>query len=532
MLKFESLKRSDENLNNKKEYLDDLNNTKLSLRKIRNNSQIKRKRDYILFHINEIETSNVYKQFQFQIINFDVSFNVIQNYLNSDKLDLISYCLREISIYFEYNPPNIKEQKKIIETEFLNILLNLGNKFICENNFFDLLIILRILINITYFEEGNKEYFKDIYSNKFFTFYNKCLDCANKKNDEEILNKIYTKIVSIFNVMMYYDCTENFFLNLVFLRSPVFFQILLLFDKIETKEIEVIKSTIELINFTVNLQDSEEEIFDENDIKVINKCLDILTNELYSRNKEDLLVLIFEAISHISNLDDEYKFNSKILNEGITLKILKMKFENNKLTKNYLKIVKYSMRILANNLTLSDKNCQLLYDQNIIYYYNNILDKFDDYESIVEAILLGLVNISIGSKYTVLKESVIWEKKNMEKYLNFSDGIKIAFIKIIKYLLYKHNQDIFQFLYEKKILEYLMDIFVSYNIGKIVCYKILELIDYYLSIFNKQLKQTNEYLIIYGKFKDIFQYSEKILLLNEEHNNIPDIVKRIKNNYE
>ena len=530
MIDIESLKRNEEDLYNKNEYLDHLNNNKLSLRKSKNNRQIKNKRDYKLLYENESIFIN--KEYQFHIINFDSSFNIIENYLKSNNSDLISYCLREICLYFSTTCPKIKEQQKIIETKFLNILLFFGKKFIQENNFEDLSNVLRILINIQSFEEGNKEYLKDIYSNDFFNFYNNCLIFINKSNKNKHKTIIYRIIIHLLIMMAFYDNEDNYNLNFLFFRSQVFLQILDFFEAQNFKEIEDIKSTLELIVYTLEFTNLEEEMFDDNDIHIIDKILNILIQELYSGNKEELLVLIYEGISHISLLNGKSDRNVKIIDGGVTLKILKMKFNKFKLTNNYLKIILFSMRILANNLTASDKNCQIFYDQNIIDYYNLVFDKFDDEKSIVKAVLYGINNIAISSKYDVLKSSIIWNEDKIQKYLSYDDEIKIQIIKTVKYLLYKNNKEWLKFIFECKILEYLIHIFVSFNIGKLTCNKILELIDYYLSMFKKEFKEKKEYLIIYNKFKDLFQSSEKIILFNEEKSKIHLIEKRIRANYE
>ena len=110
MIDIEESKRNEKDENNRKDYINDFNNDKLSLRKSKNFYEIKKRREYKMFHITE--NNNINKEYQFQIFNFDSSFNIIENYLKSNNPDLISYCLREIAIYFNFNCPNIKEQKK------------------------------------------------------------------------------------------------------------------------------------------------------------------------------------------------------------------------------------------------------------------------------------------------------------------------------------------------------------------------------------------------------------------------------------
>ena len=532
MIDIEESKRNEKDENNRKDYINDFNNDKLSLRKSKNFYEIKKRREYKMFHITE--NNNINKEYQFQIFNFDSSFNIIENYLKSNNPDLISYCLREIGIYFNFNCPNIKEQKKIKETKFLNTLLYFGNKFIQENKIEDLLNIFSILINILIYEEGTFEFIQEIYSDTFFDFFNLCLDYANKLNNEENQTLIYRKIMMILKTMSYYN-DINYFpdLNLIFLRSQVFLKIFEFYSEKNMVDVGDIKELLELITYIVNLTNLEQSMC-KNDINIIDKCLKFLIIQLCSGdNKVDFLTLIFESISHISGLSMLYDFNSKLINEGVTTKILKMKFDNkNKVTKNYLKMLKFAMRILANNLTMSDDECKIFYSLNIIDYYNNILDKFDDNKAIVHNILYGLYNISLSSYYEVLKSCNIWKEKNIQKYFNYDDDVKILFIRIIKELITKDAQEFIIFFYDTKILEYLMHIFACFNIGKKCGFKIIEIIDLYLSLFKKESKETKEYLFIFDKFKDLFRISEKINDLIDKEGIIPIIEKRILSNYE
>ena len=336
----------------------------------------------------------------------------------------------------------------------------------------------------------------------------------------------------IFNVMAFNDNCPNYDLNLLLLRSTSFLNILNYFEEKNIKDFEEIKSIIELITFVVSLCDDENTIFKKDDIKMIDKCLNILISELYNNSKEEILVKIYEGIRNISDMDDEYKLNKKIINEGVTLKILKMKFNNINPTENYIKIIQYCMMILANNLTSSDKSCQIIYDQNIIDYYNNILEKFDDNKKIVKYILSGLANISIGSNKEIIKYSIIWQEQRIIKYLSFNDEIVHKMIKIVKYFLYNASFESIQFIFNTNVLKYFMDLFVAGNIGRFISWKILCIIDNYLKLFKSELKETKEYLLIFNQYKDIFTNCEKVLLLRMENNDISDIEERIKNNYE
>ena len=530
MTDIQSFRKKEDELINPKEYINNLNEKKLSLRKTQKNLIINRKRDYLLNHYKDKDYNNIRKEDKFNIISFDASFDKINMYLNSNNPDLISYCLNEISIYFKSFYPNINEQKKIIQTKFLNTILCFGYKFIEENKVSDLFIVLNILNNIQYFEKGNIEYVFDLYSDYFFEFYDKCIYFANNLKNKEHTSEIYKKIILIFNGLTYNDNSGSDNLNLIIIRNSAFLNILNYIQEKNIKDFEEIKDIIDLIVFTLTF--INDDILNENDIKIIDKCLDILINELYGSNNEEILAKIYRGIREVSNLDDEYNFNDKIINGGVTLKILKMKFNKLNITQNYLKIIEYAMHILANNLTASDVVCQVIYDQNIIDYYNNVLDKFDNNQNIVKNILAGISNIAVGSKREVIKNSNIWNEKNIIKYLNYRDEIKLYYIKIVQYLLYQSDFEFIRFIYNSRILKFLMDVFVASNLGKFICFKILKLIDYYLKSFKKNAKEINEYLIIYNQFKDLFSNCEKIIVLREENNAISEIEKRIADNYE
>ena len=532
MIDNQNQRKYDEEQINSKEYINDLNQNKISLRKFKNNVLLKRKREYLRLHFEEKTNQKLSKEQQFNIINFDKSFNIINMYLASNNPDLIEYCLIEICNYFQIYFPKINEQKKIKETKFLNTLLYFGNKFINEKNDTNLSYILTIIINIQYFEERNYNYTEDLYSEEYFRFYNNCILYAENSRNNEYRSLIYKKIVMIFNVMAFNDNCPNYDLNLLLLRSTSFLNILNYFEEKNIKDFEEIKSIIELITFVVGLCDDENTILKKDDIKMIDKCLNILISELYNNSKEEILVKIYEGIRNISDMDDEYKLNKKIINEGVTLKILKMKFNNINPTENYIKIIQYCMMILANNLTSSDKSCQIIYNQNIIDYYNNILEKFDDNKKIVKYILSGLANISIGSNKEIIKYSIIWQEQRIIKYLSFNDEIVHKVIKIVKYFLYNASFESIQFIFNSNVLKYFMDLFVAGNIGRFISWKILCIIDNYLKLFKSELKETKEYLLIFNQYKDIFTNCEKVLLLRMENNDISDIEERIKNNYE
>ena len=530
MIDIQSFRKSVDELINPKDYMNNLNENKLSLRKSQHNLIIHSKRDYLLNHNKNKNYYNIRKEDEFNIINFDVSFNKINMFLNSNNPDLISYCLNEICIYFKSFYPDINEQKKIIQTKFLNTLLCFGYKFIEENKITDLYIILNILNNIQYFEKGNIEYIFDLYSDCYFKFYDKCILFANKLENSECSSKIYKMIILIFNGLVFNDNSRIDNLNFIFIRNSTFLNILNYIQQKTIKDLEEINDIIDLIVFIFDFID--DDILNADDIKIIDKCLDILINELFCTDNEEFLIKIYKGIRNISCLDDDYNVNEKIINRGVTLKILNMKFNKLNITSNYLVIIEYSMHILANNLTASDVVCQIIYNQNIIDYYNDILDKFDDNQNIVTNILGGISNISVGSKREVIKNSNIWKEKNIIKYLNYGDAIKLYYIKIVQYLLKQSEFEFIRFIYNSRILKFLIDIFIACNIGKFICFKILKLIVYYLKLFKKNEKEINEYLIIYNQFKDLFRNCEKIIILREENNVISEIEKGIACNYD
>ena len=210
----------------------------------------------------------------------------------------------------------------------------------------------------------------------------------------------------------------------------------------------------------------------------------------------------------------------------MTEKILKLKFKNLKINKDVINIVDYALRIIANNLACTDKNCEIIYNLNIIDYYNNILETFDDNYNIVRDILTGLANISAGNKRIEILRSSIWEEKYIQQYCNKSEEFILEYIKITKFLLYNADNEILKFIYNSKIMHSLIYLFTTNNISELICTKIIQLIDNYLKKFNKNQKESEEYIIIYQKFKDLSNFSNKFNILE-----IKDVLQNIKNNY-
>ena len=507
-------------LNNPQEIMEQRNKEKIKLRKIKINQEIQKKRKQNLELLQLNKESKINPELQFIIFRFEESYPQILTYLNSNDNDLITYCINQINIYFAYNNPNINEQKIIIETNFLLILLNLGKKFIETNNKENLKLILFILINIQIFDKGSMDYINILFTDEFLDFYNKSLLFGQNKEFFHLILYIIDSFITI-----------NPNINLKLLRSDIFSSILnnFLNNKIKIDNNEDKLLAIKLIVTAVDLSDLENFLNNE-DVKIVDICFKILNEYLISSNTDETLSSIYRGLYNISNLDNKYGFNHKIINEGITLKIMKIKFYSLNINNFTHDIIDFALRIIANNLTLTDKECQIIYDTNIIDYYNNILIKFDDSFKIVRDILTGLGNIAVSSKRNIILNSSIWEEKNIQKFCNMNDEIKIHYIKISEFLIYHSNDDILKFIYNTKILQYLILLFCTTDINKLVAEKTLKIINSYLSHFPKDKKESEEYLIIFNKFIDLLESCDKINNL-DCFELISDITENIKNNY-
>ena len=131
---------------NNKSYIEDLNNQNLSLRSKKISKLLKIKRQNKLEQIKS-SLDIINKDQQFQINKFSSSYDRIIAYLNSSNTDIQSYILNQLNIYFKYNEPDIKEQKMILEGQFLELLLNLGINFFNNKKEENLIKILWIFIN-------------------------------------------------------------------------------------------------------------------------------------------------------------------------------------------------------------------------------------------------------------------------------------------------------------------------------------------------------------------------------------------------
>ena len=462
-------------------YRDSLNKQKLLLRGKENNIIISTKRKSIIEQMSS-NNCNLPKDKQFQIYKFESSYNKIILYLTSSDNELVSYCLNLLSIYFKYNEPSTTDQKIIKEGQFFEILLHLGNKFLYEKNENNLIKIIWILMNIQVYSEGNNDYLKIIYDEKYMEFYN---DCFTKFGSDEIINEIIVLLSHISKI--------NSDINYIIMESKVFSSIIK-YGINNNNDMEVMELIIKL---TVNcLNTSNNYDLNEKDVNIINDCIIILINELSDFENEKIQKLCFEGLYKITKIDNKYKFNEKLIKEGIVFQILKMKNNNNVLK---------SLKILANILSVSDKYCKLIYEANIIDYYNNILINYDDDCEYVFTIFCGLFNISASKNRNIIQDSIIWSEEKIQKYFNMDDKIKILFIKIIKYMIYDGNQDCLEFIYFTKILEYLIFLLSSFTLNEKVSNKIFKVVDIYLKQFKEKEIKSEEYYIIFQKFQDLIK---------------------------
>ena len=253
-------------LNNPQEIMEQRNKEKIKLRKIKINQEIQKKRKQNLELLQLNKESKINPELQFIIFRFEESYPQILTYLNSNDNDLITYCINQINIYFAYNNPNINEQKIIIETNFLLILLNLGKKFIETNNKENLKLILFILINIQIFDKGSIDYINILFTDEFLDFYNKSLLFGQNKEFFHLILYIIDSFITI-----------NPNINLKLLRSDIFSSILnnFLNNKIKIDNNEDKLLAIKLIVTAVDLSDLENFLNNE-DVKIVDICFKIL----------------------------------------------------------------------------------------------------------------------------------------------------------------------------------------------------------------------------------------------------------------
>ena len=466
-------------------FRDDLNQQKISLRTKSNNLIIKIKRKSIIEQ-SKCKFNNIPKDQQFHIYKFETSFNTIISYLKSSNNNLISYCLNQIVIYFKYNEPNINEQNIIIEGQFFEILLDLGYKFLIDKNENDLIQLIWILINIQLYKEGNNNYLKILYGDTFFDFYNQSF---TQFGSDEITNEIIALLTYMIKI--------NKDINVIVLKSKVF-ESIINYSNNKNQDMDVAENIIELVVICLNI--SSNYILNTKEINIINVIIILLKSQLFNYENEKLQKFCFEGLYKISKLDNNYRFNSKFIKEGIPFIIFDIKNNNNDM------LIK-ELKLLGNILTESDKECKIIYKANIMDYYNDILNKYDNDNKIVYIALSNIFNISASKYRKIIKDSIIWSEEKIQKYFNMDEQIKIIFIKIIKYMVNDSNYNILIFIFNTKILEYLIYLLSTFYLGNKVSYKIMKLVNNYLNRFKESEKENVEYYIIFNKFQDLLRLS-------------------------
>ena len=520
----------DKLFNNPHDLMEIKNKEKLKIRKIKLNIEIQKKRNQKLAHIQLELHTNLKPELRFKIIKFEESYTQVFNYLNSNNEELISYALNELKVYFCFNNTKSNDQNIIIENKLFILLLNLGYRYIKTKDKKNLKLILYILNNIQSYDKGSTDYFDILYSKEYLDFYYNSLAFGDNNDFFILIRWIIKNLIGNNYTINNEDNNNNINFSSNLIRSPIFSLLLDYMEEEENADNGSKNLSLKIINFCVDLADIEYP-FEDYDIKIVNRCFKLLVEYACGTNTEENLKIIYRSIYYISNLDNKYKFNKKIIDEGITLKILKYKFNNIKINTNIIDIIDFGLRILANNLTINDKHCQIIYDSNIIDYYNNILFEFNDNYKICRDIFIGLQNISVGSKKNILITSNIWEENNIQKYCNMNDEFIIFYSRITKYFAFHADFEILKFIYRTKILQYLIFIFTASNIKDILIYeKILKLINIYLKQFKGDKKESEEFKMIFHKCIDLIQFSDKINKL-KCFDIIQIITENIKNKY-
>ena len=475
---------------NNKSYIEDLNNQNLSLRSKKISKLLKIKRQNKLEQIKS-SLDIINKEQQFHIYKFSSSYDRIIAYLNSSDNNIQSYILNQLNIYFKYNEPDIKEQKMIIDGQFLELLLNLGINFFNNKKEENLIQILWIFINIQIYNEGNGEYLTNLYSHKFLEFYNECFTLSNS---DEIMNEII--------YLLYYISQINNDINIIILESKVF-ESIINFASNENQDLGLKEDIIKLIIACVNISKNCE--LNEEKINIIDKCLMILKNES-TKGNEKIQKLCYQGLYNISKINDKYEFNQTMIKEGIPKLILQIKNKNTLL---------YSLKTLSNILTVPDEDLDEINLEEIITFYNAILNLYIDDDKLVFVILNGIFNITDSKYINKVKSCIIWNHEMIQKIFNKNQEIQLLFIKIIKYMINIGSDRSLKFLYNTKILEYLIYLLSKPSNDKKIIMKILKLVDNYLSRFNNSDKENFEYLIVFNKLKDFLNIFHDI---NNEEN--------------
>ena len=488
--------------NKKISYIDSLNEQKLSLRSKKISKIISKKRIKILEQSKTINNDLIKKEHRIQIKKFSSSFNEIISYLKSNDDNLISYILDLLNEYFKLNEPDIEEQKLIIEGQFLEILLDLGLSFIKCKNEYDLEKILLIFMNIQIYNEGNNSYLNILYSEKFLEFTNYCF---TQTDSDEIMNEII--------ILLYYTIKLNNEIIFKILQSKII-ESIINFALNNSQDLDTLESIIKLIVNCLNIPQNHE--LNAKEINIINKFFLILKNELSQNENEKIQKLCYEGFYYLTKINNKYGYIEKIIKENIYIEILKIKSRYPLLN---------ALTTLSNILTESDEILEQINLEEIICFYNKVLNLYDNDDKLIYIIFHGLVNISDSEYINVIESSIIWEKEKIQKYFNKNENIQILFIKIIKYMIRSGNNKALKFIYKTKILEYLIFLSANAECNEKIRIKIFKLIDNYLKRFKSEEKESVEYLIILNKFKDL------ISLLSDAINIKDEIIECIKEQY-
>ena len=196
------------------------------------------------------------------------------------------------------------------------------------------------------------------------------------------------------------------------------------------------------------------------------------------------------------------------------------------------KYLNHALKIIANNLTLPSKKCNVIYENNIISYYNEIFLNYNNNQKNIFNILSGILNISEGKFKEIVKESNIWDQNNLEKIFNMNDDTKIKMIGITKSVVLISGIDNLKFIYNTKILEYMIYLICVNDLSEVICVKMLKVIDKYLIKFKKEERNSEEFLCIFYKLEDLFKSTNKIIKINYKKNVVEFIINNITNKYD
>ena len=142
------------------------------------------------------------------------------------------------------------------------------------------------------------------------------------------------------------------------------------------------------------------------------------------KGNEKVQKISYQGLYNISKINDIYKFNEKMINEEIPRIILELKNKD---------IVLYSLKTLANILTVTDEYLDKINLEEIINFYNIIIDLYKDEDILIYNILRGIFNIADSKYINLVKSSIIWDQKIIQLFFDKNENIQLLFVKIIKY---------------------------------------------------------------------------------------------------